>query len=218
MNNWKTYLQIAISLFVIADPIGAIPIFITLTERHSEKDRKRIASVAASSVALVLIASLFLGQPLLQFFGINIASFRVAGGILIMIMAIAMLQARHSRAHHAPEEAEEAVTKEDAAVVPLAIPLIAGPGAISTIIIYAHQAITWLDTIALVIISLVVATSVWSALRLADPIRRLLGTTGINVVTRLLGLILAAVAVEFIATGLAQLLPGLAGQVLTAPK
>jgi multiple antibiotic resistance protein len=211
MHNWKTYFQIAISLFVIADPIGAIPIFITLTENHTEEDRRRIAWVTASSVALVLIVALFLGQPVLQFFGINIASFREAGGMLIMIMAISMLQARHSRAHHAPEETRDAITKEDVAVVPLAIPLIAGPGAISTIIIYAHQAISWLDTAVLVVISLIVALSVWSALRLADPVRSVLGNTGINIVTRLLGLILAAVAVEFIATGLARLLPGLAG-------
>ncbi|MGH8012986.1 MAG: YchE family NAAT transporter [Candidatus Binataceae bacterium] len=211
MHNWRSYLQITISLFVIADPIGAIPIFISLTESHAARDRRRITRVAALSVAVVLLASLFLGQPLLQFFGISIASFRVAGGILIMLMAIAMLQARHSRARHAPEEANEAAIKEDIGVVPLAIPLIAGPGAISTIIIYAHQATTWLDTLALVIISVIIALSVWLALLLADPIKRLLGATGINVVTRLLGLILAAVAVEFIASGLAQLLPGLAG-------
>jgi multiple antibiotic resistance protein len=124
-------------------------------------------------------------------------------------MAIAMLHALPSRAHHATEEAQEAAEKDNVAVVPLAVPLVAGPGAISTVIIYAQQATRWFDTVFLVLTSLLVAASVWGSLRLAEPISRTLGKTGTNIVTRLMGLILAAVAVEFITGGLAQLLPGL---------
>jgi multiple antibiotic resistance protein len=209
MQNWRQYAESVTALFVIADPIGAVPIFISLTTSQTQCERKRTAKNVAVTVAIVLVVSIFAGQPLLAFFGISLPSFRVGGGILILLMAIAMMQARPSGTQRTPEETEEAATKEEVAVVPLGIPLVAGPGAISTIIIYAHQAPTWFDTVFLVFASILVAVSVWVALRLADPIRKLLGKTGINIVTRLFGLILAAVAVEFMAGGLGQLLPGL---------
>ena len=161
------------------------------------------------TVATVLLASIFVGQPLLRFFGISLPSFRVGGGIPILLMAIAIMQARLSRTQRTPEEA---ATKDGIAVVPLGISLVAGPGAISTIIIYAHQATAWPYKLFLIFASIPVSGSVWVALRLADPISRMLGKTGINIVTRLFGLILTAVAVEFIAGGLGRLLPGLAGK------
>jgi len=212
MQSWGQYAQSATALFVIANPIGAVPMFIGLTTNQTEQERKRVVKTASSTVAIVLIVSIFAGEPLLSFFGVSLPSFRVGGGILILLMAIAMLQASPRRTHRTPEEAEEAAAKADVAVVPLGIPLVAGPGAISTIIIYAHQATAWVDIVFLIFASIFVAVSVWIALSLADPIRKLLGQTGINIVTRLLGLILAAVAVEFIAGGLSQLLPGLVGK------
>jgi multiple antibiotic resistance protein len=210
MQDWRTSAEIATALFVIADPVAAIPIFITLTAGETDEERKRTASVTALTVAAVLVSSIFLGQPLLSIFGISIASFRVGGGILILLMAISMLNARVSRTHSTPEEVQEGAEKEDPAVVPLGVPLLAGPGAISTMIIYAHQAKDVYDIFFLVGAGLFVAFSVWLSLRLADPIRGLLGKTGINIISRLLGLVLTAVAIEFIAAGLVQLLPGLA--------
>lgn len=210
MQDWKTSAQIATALFVIADPVAAIPIFITLTSGNTAEERKRIASVTALTVATVLVSSIFLGQPLLRLFGISIASFRVGGGILILLMAISMLNARVSRTHSTPEEVQEGAEKEDPAVVPLGIPLLAGPGTISTMVIYAHQAKDIYDTIFLVVAGLFVAFTVLIALRLAAPLRNLLGKTGINIISRLLGLVLTAVAVEFIEGGMVQLLPGLA--------
>jgi multiple antibiotic resistance protein len=209
MQSWSQFAESATALFVIANPIGAVPIFISLTTNLTEQERRRTVNVASITVAIVLTASIFAGQPLLDLFGVSLPAFRVAGGILIMLMAISMLQARPGRTRRTPEETEEAATKEDVGVIPLGIPLIAGPGAISTIVIYAHQRRDWMDTVFLILASLFVAITVWISLRLADPIRRLLGKTGINIVTRLLGLILAAVAVEFIASGVGQLLPGL---------
>ena len=210
MHDWRTNAEIATALFVIADPIGTIPIFINLTSDQSREARVRSAQVTALTVAAVLVSSIFLGQPLLQLFGIRIASFRVAGGILILLMAISMLNARLSRTVGTPEEMREGSEKDDPAVVPLGVPLVAGPGAISTIIIYAHQAQDIYDTLFLVFAGMFVALSVWIALRMADPIRHLLGKTGINIISRLSGLVLAAIAVEFIASGLVQLMPGLA--------
>jgi multiple antibiotic resistance protein len=210
MPEWSTYARMVTALFVIANPVGALPLFISLTAGQTREERKRTAYLAAPTVALVLMAAAVVGDTVLQFFGIRIASFRVGGGILILLMAIAMLQARPSRTHQTPEEAVEAAEKEGVAGVPLGIPLIAGPGAIRTVIIYTQQARTWFDLVFLLLTSGLVAVSVWVALRLAEPISRALGKTGINIVTRLLGLMLAAVAVEFITGGLVQLLPGLA--------
>jgi len=210
MHDWRTNAEIATALFVIADPIATIPIFINLTSGQGAEERKHTARVTAMTVATVLVLSIFLGQPLLRLFGISIASFRVGGGILILLMAISMLNARLSRTHGTPEEMQEGSEKDDPAVVPLGVPLLAGPGAISTIVIYAHQATDAYDTAFLVLAGLLVSLAVWIALRMADPIRKLLGKTGINIISRLLGLVLAAVAIEFIARGLVQLLPGLA--------
>ena len=210
MHDWRTNAEIATALFVIADPIATIPIFINLTAGQTREERMRTANITALTVGAVLVLSIFLGQPLLQLFGIRIASFRVGGGILILLMAISMLNARLSRTVGTPEEMQEGSEKDDPAVVPLGVPLVAGPGAISTMIIYAHQAGDAYDTAFLIFAGLLVGLSVWIALRMADPIRRLLGKTGINIISRLAGLVLAAIAVEFIAGGLVELLPGLA--------
>ncbi|MBX3330149.1 MAG: NAAT family transporter [Nitrospira sp.] len=212
MHDWGTYAHNATALFVIANPIGVTPLFISLTNRQTEEQRRHTARLTATTVIIVLITAMFLGEAILHLFGIRMASFRAGGGILILLMAIAMLQARPSPTHHTAEESKEAAVRDEVAVVPLGIPLVAGPGAISTVIIYADQATTWFDMTMLFLTVLCVAGSVWIALHLSDRIRVVLGTTGINIVTRLLGLILAAVGVEFLADGLAQLLPGLANQ------
>ena len=210
MQEWSAYARIVTTLLVIANPVGAIPLFISLTAGQSREERKQTAHLTAMTVALVLMSAALVGDTVLRIFGIHIASFRVGGGILILLMAIAMLHAHPSRTRHTPEEEAEAAEKDEVAVVPLGVPLIAGPGAISTVIIYAQQATGWWDRIFLLLTSMGVAVSVWLALRLADPVSRALGQTGINIVTRLLGLMLAAMAVEFIVGGLGQLLPSLA--------
>jgi multiple antibiotic resistance protein len=166
--------------------------------------------VTATTVALVLVVAVFFGKPLLEIFGITIASFRVAGGLLLLLMAIAMLHAHPTRAYHTTEQViQDEGGRHSVAVVPLAVPLVAGPGAVSTVILYSHQATMWFDTVVLVLASLFVALALWFTLRMAGPISRFLGKTGINLVTHLMGLVLAAVAVEFITAGLAELLPGL---------
>lgn len=214
MQNWKSYAEIAIALFVLLDPVGAVPIFVTLTVNHTPEERKRTIDRAATTAFIVLMIALLAGDPLLHILGISIASFTVGGGIILMMMAIAMLHGRPSRVHCAGEEVDEAARKMAVAVVPLGVPVAAGPGAISAALIYGERAKNWADDAIILGIIGVVVISLWIALRLAGPTKRILGTTGINVVTRLLGLILMAVAVEFIAKGLTELLPGLRGPVL----
>jgi multiple antibiotic resistance protein len=209
MHLIQDYLHIFTALFVIVNPVGAIPLFINYTSGQSSAEQRHIAQVTGIAVAAILILSIFVGEPLLRFFGIGIPSFRVGGGICILLMAVAMLDARTSEARSTSEERLEAEDKDSVAVVPLAIPILAGPGAISTMIVYAHRAHSHWDLPVLALISLVIAFLTGALLYLSEPIARRLGNTGINIATRIMGLILAAVAVEFIAAGLGELFPAL---------
>lgn len=209
MLPWPVYLKIITALLAIVDPIGSIPVFISLTDNQEKAERYRTASIAAITMAAVLIGACLFGNSVLGLFGISIASFRVGGGILLLLVAVAMFHAQRSRSRQTPEEAIEAGERTGVAVVPLAVPLLSGPGAISTMIIYSAQGQSPAHTGILVAGSLLLGLTVWIALRLAVPIGNVLGRTGINIVTRLMSLLLAAIAVEFIAGGLGELLPGL---------
>lgn len=211
MLEWSDYAKMLISLLVIVDPLGIIPIFISITTGHSVEDRRHIAKIACIAMGAVFLATVIVGDALLKLFGISIASFKVGGGILLLLMAIAMLQAKQSRSKHTPEEDREAEDKEAIAIVPLAIPLLSGPGAISTIIIFSNQARTAGHLTMVGIICLLAVILSWLALRASETVSRLLGKTGINIAMRLMGLLLAAIAVEFMASGLSELLPGLRG-------
>jgi multiple antibiotic resistance protein len=207
MPDWTGYIKIFTALLAIVNPLGAVPVFISLTDGLSAQKRSRIVRTTSVAVAVVLVVATLIGKLLLNFFGISIASFKVGGGILLMLMAVSMMQGKQSQTRQTPEEAEEAEDKESIAVVPIAIPLLAGPGAISTVIIYAHASFQAVHITLILLISLTVALVTWGALNVATPISRMLGKTGINIATRLMGLLLAAIAVEFIVGGLAQLLP-----------
>ncbi|HMH17156.1 MAG TPA: YchE family NAAT transporter [Burkholderiales bacterium] len=209
MLDFAEYVKIFVALLVIVNPIGTMPMFLGLTQMHSIADKRRIAIVASISVAIVLTGSAVVGEHLLGFFGITIASFKVGGAILILLIALSMMHAETSREQQTPEEAKEAKEKESIAVVPLAIPLLSGPGAISTTIIYAAQRPSLAHLGAVIVCCLLVALTTWVALSAATQIGGRLGKTGINVVTRIMGLLLAAVAVEIFASGIVVLLPGL---------
>lgn len=211
MQEWSEYLKFFIGLVAILNPVGVIPVFINLTQQQSPAERRETAFVTGLSVGMVLMVSLVAGEFILNLFGITVASFRVGGGILILLMAISMMQATMSPTRQTPEEARDAVLKESVAVVPLAIPLLAGPGAISTIVLYANRSDKVLHYLVLAVGIGVVAAFVWLMFRLADRIAARLGRTGINVVTRIMGLIMASIGVEFMASGLRQLFPALAG-------
>jgi multiple antibiotic resistance protein len=209
MLDWTEYAKILLALLVIVDPIGAVPLFASLTVGNTTAERHRIARTASLSVAIVLILSALCGQWLLALFGITIASFKVGGAILILLLAISMMHGQQSGEKQTPEEAEEAADKERIAVVPLAIPLLSGPGAISTIIIFATERSSPGHYLALIACAVLVGVVTWIALRVAAPVSNWLGKTGVHIVQRLMGLLLAAVAVEIFAGGIVVLLPGL---------
>jgi len=160
-------------------------------------------------VAVILTIAVWVGGALLSFFGIGIPAFRIAGGLLVLLIAIAMFGAKTSPARHTEAEQVEAEAKSDISVVPLAIPLLAGPGAISLAIVDAHQAGGLTGKLAFNLGILGIAVIVWVVLSMAEPIGRRLGTGGLNIATRVMGLILAAMAVQFMADGMLELFPGL---------
>ncbi len=211
MLHFGEYAKIFVALMVIVNPISSVPTFVSMTARYTVAERKHIARVTSLSVAIVLVLSALVGEPVLALFGITIASFKVGGAILILLMAISMMHALPSREGQTPEEVREAERKENIAVVPLAIPLLSGPGAISTTIIYATARPSPAHLGAIVVCCLLVAFATWVILRLAAPASRWLGETGVNIATRLMGLLLAAVAVEIFMSGLQDFLPGLKG-------
>ncbi len=195
------------SLLALINPIGAIPFFISLTESQTDAEKRRTIKVAAISVAIVIGLSALLGEQIIGFFGFSVGSLQVGGGIIMIMIALNMLNAQTSRTKATPEEEDEAGAKASIAVVPLAIPLLTGPGSISTVIVYAGKTRHWWELFLLAGVGVAIALVVWIVLRAAEPIARVIGRTGINVGTRLMGLILAALAVEFIVDGLKTLLP-----------
>jgi multiple antibiotic resistance protein len=198
-----------ISLLALINPVGAVPFFMSLTSQQSDAERRRTIRIAAVSVFTVIAVTTLLGQQIIGFFGISIGSLEVGGGIIMLLMAINMLNAQIGNTRATAEERDEAELKDNIAVVPLAIPLLTGPGTISTVIVYSANSPHWYDRVSLVAIGAVLAAICFCSLRLAEPIARLVGRTGINIGTRLMGLMLSALAVEFIVDGLKALLPNL---------
>lgn len=204
------YIQMFTGLFAIMNPISAVPLYLSFTENLADQ-RNKIARQTAMAVAVILVISMLIGAHILAMFSISIDAFRVAGGILIMFVAFNMLQARVGRTRHTPEEDEEAMDSASVAVVPLALPLLAGPGAISTTILFSNRAEGATGMAALFLICLLISLSIWLVLHLAPQIGKRMSRTGMNITTRVMGLILASMAIEFIVGGLRNLLPGLAG-------
>jgi len=205
MNLLKSF----ISLLALINPVGAIPFFLSLTGEMSIPEKRNTIRIASISVFCVIAVTALLGQQIIAFFGISVGSLEVGGGIIMLLMAINMLNAQVGNARSTPEERHEAEMKNSIAVVPLAIPLLTGPGSISTVIIYSTSVVHWYDRIGLVLVGAVLALLCFGALNLAEPIARWVGRTGINIGTRLMGLMLSALAVEFIINGLKALLPSL---------
>ena len=193
-----------LTLLAVLNPIGVIPFFIHFTSRLSPAQRHRTTWIVTGTVFLVIAASALGGLQLLRFFGISIASFQVGGGVLLLINAVQMLNAEP-----ADSSTRELDAGDSVAVSPLAVPLITGPATISTMIIYAEKSPGLADQALLVGYAVVGALATFACLAASERITRLLGQTGINVMTRLMGLVLAAIGVEIMADGLGKLFPAL---------
>ena len=209
MLEFTEYTKIFISLFAILDPIGIIPIIILFTAGMTATQRNHTGRLASLTVFLILLAALFIGEPLLAFFGISIHSLGLAGGILLMVMAFKMLNGNLHQLTPDTEGLSADDSRSILAIVPLSTPLLAGPGSISTVILDAHKASEIVHYLSMSLIIFLLSLSVWLTFLLAPWVERRMGTMGIDIFTRLMGLILAAIAVEFVAGGMRGLFPAL---------
>jgi multiple antibiotic resistance protein len=191
--------------FTIIDPIGMIPMTLASTARVSPERRNQIVDQAVIVAAAVMLFMGVVGRLLLDYLGITLPAFLIAGGILLFLISIDMLFARPTRAKATEAEEREAAAGENPAVFPLAVPMIAGPGTIATVLLLVNLSRGDRFDLAIVTVAYAVALFVtWLCMRGSSMLLRVIGTTGINVVSRLLGIILAALAVQFVLNGLGQ--------------
>ncbi len=204
-----------VALLAIVNPIGVVPFFIHFTQTFSKEQRRRTMRISAFSAFVVIAVSAVAGLQIIQFFGISLASFQVGGGTLLLISSLAMLNAQPAETK--PSDVNEGNEKIDAgasiAVVPLTIPLLTGPATISTMVIYAEKSRHLWQIAVLVGYGVVIGLVTYAVFAASSRIAKVLGQTGINVMTRLMGLILAAMAVELLADGLVKLFPVLASPI-----
>ena len=211
MQSFYAFFIVSLSaIFTIVNPLGAVPAFLAMTAQDSAAKRLSMAKRASLLSLGVLVTCAAVGGFLFKFFGITMPALKIAGGCLLFFIAIDMINARPSRAKGTDEEAEEGGIKDDIAVFPLAIPLLSGPGAIVTIFILVEKAKTPLEEFALYLSLVITAIGSFIILKEAGRLARYMGQIGMNVFSRLMGLVLAAIAVQFILDGVKDALPGLA--------
>ncbi|MGH9358792.1 MAG: MarC family protein [Candidatus Acidiferrales bacterium] len=190
------------SIFFLVDPFAVIPAFLTMTAGEGHLARRRMARRASWTCFLTLVCFALAGSLIFRVFSITLPAFKIAGGIILLLIGIDMLQARRSATNEAPGESQEAAEKEDVGVIPLGIPMLAGPGSISTVMVLMAESGRWWQSIPVFVsIALTAVFSYW-VLAGADRVRRYLGETGIRIMMRFMGLLLVAVAVQFMLSGL----------------
>ncbi|QDC78345.1 NAAT family transporter [Candidatus Methylopumilus universalis] len=203
MIEWTFIIKTTIALIAIVDPIGCLPLFLSLTGQHKKINKKNVVKMTAITVFIILVTSLFLGDKILNMFGISMPSFQICGGILLLIMAISMMLGKHQVIESGQNGKSD---KELIAFVPLSIPLLAGPGAMSNMIIAAHQAPNLINQSFLILPCLAVSLLIWLTLSFAENISRVIGAIGTKIITRVMGLLLGSMAIEFITRGILDII------------
>ena len=192
------------SLFVIVDPVGAIPTFLAMTARDKTAERVRMARLASMVTFLVLVLFSFGGKWILGAFGVSMPAFEIAGGVILLKVALDMLQARQTALKETPEEQAEGKNKDDIAITPLAIPMLAGPGAITAVVLLSAQTTNTEQHIIVAINIFLVSLITFIILRFAAVRSSILSAITLKIIVRLMGLLLAAIAVQFILNGVAS--------------
>ncbi len=193
------------SIFFLVDPFAAIPSFIAITHGLDEKHRRRTARRAATTCFIVLSAFAIAGEYIFRLFGIKLPAFEIAGGLILLLIGIDMLQARRSATQESKSETAEAAEKDDAGIVPMGIPMLAGPGAISTVMVLVGQATTHWQMGAILGAIAITAVIAYFVLAGAETVRKVLGETGIRILVRIMGLLLVALAMQFFVNALTDL-------------
>jgi multiple antibiotic resistance protein len=205
-SNYVRFSVLAVSsIFFLVDPFAAIPAFLAITAGADRQRQKRMARRGALTCFIVLTTFALAGKLIFRMFGITLPAFEIAGGVILLLIGIDMIEARRSPTQESSDETAEATAKDDAGIVPLGIPMLAGPGAISSVMILVGQALKfWELMVVLGAISLTAWVS-YLVLNGADRLRRIMGETGIRILVRIMGLLLVALAVQFFVNGLTDL-------------
>ena len=213
--------KIILAFMVLINPFGALAIYLDLTRNHSSRERRKIAQIASLTVLIAITIFTLSGAWLLKLLGISVGSFQVGGGILVLLIAIAMMNDGNNPAKPdvGMEESNEITIQQPkphqsiaaVAVVPLAIPMMIGPGGISTVIIYASSAHTYQDKLSILLAGLIISLICYATLIAATRVSNVLGDTGLTILNRIMGMLLAAVSIEIIVAGLKNLFPQLIG-------
>lgn len=204
-------LKFFITLISIVNPIGAIPVFLGFVKNHKNINVKKLSNHTATAVTVTILISLIGGQAVLNFFGISVASFTIGGGILLTTTAFSMISGQQSNSKINDDEIQSIDFEREIGIIPLAIPLLSGPGAISTSIIHAKNFNTSMHWVAGIVMVLVVGLIIKIILSYAEKIGEKLGQIGLNVMTRIMGLILLSMSIEMIAYGIKEIMPILKG-------
>lgn len=209
--DFSQFVNHFIALLVIANPLSALPAVLRVTRNQTLVEKRHTGLVCAFAVGVILLVVTWIGTPLLLVLGISLPSFQVAGGVILFMMALSMLNAEESPIKNTPEEQKEK-QGDMGAIVPLAIPIIAGPGAISTVIVSVNQFPGLLNQIIISISAILVSLSMGILLYFAANLEKIFGKAGINIINRLGGLILAAISIQTLASGIMGLFPFLKGE------
>jgi multiple antibiotic resistance protein len=190
------------SIFFIVDPIACIPTFLALTGDSELAQRRHMAKRAAWTCFLVLSGFALGGTLVFKMLGITLPAFRIAGGLIMILIGLDMVQARRSQTKETASETQQAMEKEDVGIIPLGVPMLAGPGSISTVMALMAQSASWQHSVSIMIVLALTAVLSYWILAAADRVGRRMGDTGIRILTRFMGLLLMAIAVQFILSGL----------------
>lgn len=201
--------KIILAFVVLINPFSALTLFLNLTQGYSTHDRKKVAQIACTTVFLTVAFFTILGEGLLKLLGISVGSFQIAGGILVFLIAINMMNGGGNPVKPKEDEIEVNLSLSASAVVPLAIPMMIGPGGISTVIIYSSQIRSVQATAAVLVAGFCISVFCYLSLMTAGRISRFLGETGLNIMSRVMGMLLAAVAVEIFVSGFRNVFPEL---------
>ncbi len=204
-------LKFSITLISIINPLGAIPVFLGFTKNHKNLNIKNVTNTCAIACSTTILVSLVCGQFLLNFFGISVASFTIGGGLLLFMMAFSMISGQQSNTKMNNDEIRSMDFEREIGIIPLAIPLLSGPGAISTSIIHAKNFTSSAHWIAGIVMVILIGLLIKIILSYAENIGEKLGQIGLNVMTRIMGLILLSMSIEMIAFGIKEIIPVLKG-------
>ena len=205
-SNYVRFSVLAVSsIFFLVDPFAAIPAFLAITEGADRKRQQRMARRGALTCLIVLMTFALAGKLIFRMFGITLPAFEIAGGVILLLIGIDMIEARRSPTQESSDETAEATSKDDAGIVPLGIPMLAGPGAISSVMVLVGQAPNHWQMLAILGSITVTAACSFLVLSAAGRIRVFLGETGIRILVRIMGLLLVALAMQFFVNGLADL-------------